>query len=163
MKKPILPSEIEISFHPSNFLWGWCVVFSMLVLSSVWYCLPCQWSVVLTAIYLLACLWSFSRQLATGWRLSVQSLRVDVYGEMTLVNTMGQVWKVNVLPDTVVHPWCMVLHVQFQSPLNVEEADVIHWHRWLLPCRLLILPDHAGKQSLSALRVWLRWGLKFET
>lgn len=163
MKKPILPSEIEIFFHPSNFLWGWSVVFSMLVLGTVWYCLPWPWSVTLTAIYLLACLWSYSQQLATGWRLSVQSLRVDVYGEMTLVNTLGQVWKVSVLPETVVHPWCMVLHIEFQSLLDAEEADVLSWHHWLLPRRLLILPDHTGKQSLSALRVWLRWGLKFST
>jgi hypothetical protein len=163
MKKPILPSEIEISFQPSTFLWGWCVVFSMLVLITLWYCLPWRWSATLTAIYLAACLWAYSQQVATGWWFSVQSLRVDVYGEMTLVNTRGQVWTVNILPDTVVHPWCMVLHVQLQPPSSAEEADMLIWHHWLLPRRLLILPDHAGKQSLSALRVWLRWGLKFAT
>lgn len=162
MKKPILPSEIEISFHPSHFLWGWYMVFSMLVLFSVWVCLPWMWSVALSVVYLLAGLWSYRQQVATGWRLSVRKLRVDVYGEMTLINYQGQCWRVNVSPNSVVHPWCMVLSLQYPpDDHSALIASLSSDDYRALPRRLLILPDHAPRASLSALRVWLKWGLKF--
>lgn len=162
MKKPILPSEIEISFHPSYFLWGWYIVFSMLVLFSLWVCLPWMWGVLLSLAYLLVSLWHYRQQVATSWRFSVQKLKVSVYGEMTLINRLGQCWRVNVLPDTVVHPWCMVLSLQYPPDDNSAWIELLGCDDyWVQPRRLLILPDHAPCASLGALRVWLKWGLKF--
>lgn len=159
MKKPILPSEIEIAFHRSHFLLGWCLFFSTAVLLSIWCCLPWPWSAGLIMGYLLACVWQYGQWLSTGWRYSVHSLNVDVYGQMHLMSRCGQLWPVSVLSDSVVHPWCIALHLRYHIQDDPASEGSVRWP-WLRPRYLLILPDHADRTSLRALRVWLRWGLR---
>lgn len=165
MKKPILPTEIVLRFHPSKFLWGWWLVFSMAVLLSLWVALPLLWAITATAIYLIACVWQWTQLVATRWKLSPQLLCVDVFGAMTVTNTLGQRWLVKVLPDSIVHHGLMVLHINYlelQPEVSEKEID-LSGHKiwqWLKPTRLLILFDHADTASQKALRVWLTWGLR---
>jgi hypothetical protein len=165
MKKPILPTEIVLRFHPSKFLWGWWGLFSMAVLSSVWLCLPVAWAIAVSALYGLACVWQWTQLIATRWRFSVQTLQVDVFGEMSVSDACGQRWQVLVLPDSVVHHGLMVLHIAYlPSQPSVAEphcqlpADKL-W-RLLRPRRLLILFDQADPAAQKAMRVWLNWGLR---
>ena len=167
MKKPILPSEIVIAFHPSLYLWGWLGFFSMLVVGALAYCLPgpvAMGAIVLYAMYLL---WQYTQLIATRRVQSIRTLRVDVFGQLSVVDGLGRHWLAEVLPDTVVHPYCLVIHLNYLDEVTadaqgVKESD--HHKaaslicRWLRPTRLLILPDHADAESLRALRVWLRWG-----
>lgn len=167
MKKPILPSEITLRFHPSKFLWGWWLVFSIAALFSLWLSLSPLWAFVGTLLYIAASLWQWTQLVGTQWRFSVQELKVDVFGHMTIINTIGQLWRVDVLPDSVVHHGYMVLHIAF-TELHTgasEEFNRAHdqkpflW-RWLKPTRLLILFDHADTGAQKALRVWLKLGLR---
>ena len=162
MKKAILSSEIGLRFRPSKFLWGWWVVFSILVLFSLVYSLPTLWAVLGLLAYTLWCAWQWTQLLATRWPWSVHALRVDVFGHMSLTNAKGQAWSFKLKPDTVVHPACMVLHLNGLELQENEagELDQAWFARWLFPKRLLILPDQADAQSLQALRVWLKWGLR---
>lgn len=164
MKKPILPSEITLRFHPSKFLWGWWLVFSIAVLFSLWLCLSSLWAFAGTLLYIAASFWQWMQLVASHLQYSVQELKVDVFGQMTIINKIGQLWRIEVLPDSVVHHGCMVLHIVYtELQTNVhEEADPqkpFLW-RWLKPTRLLILFDHADSRSQKALRVWLKWGLR---
>ncbi len=167
MKKPILPSEITLRFHPSKFLWGWWLVFSIAVLFSLWLCLSPLWAFAGTLLYIAASLWQWTQLVASHWRFSVQQLKVDVFGQMTIINTIGQSWRIEVLPDSVVHHGCMVLHIAYtelQTDVSEEINNAGHqkpflW-QWLKPARLLILFDHAAPSSQKALRVWLKWGLR---
>ncbi|MGP1718420.1 MAG: hypothetical protein ACTS9Y_14695 [Methylophilus sp.] len=165
MKKPILPTGIVLRFHPSKFLWGWWLVFSMAVLLSLCACLPLSWAMTWVIIYAIACVWQWTQLLATCWQFSPQSLQVDVYGQMTVTNAAGQRWVVHVLSDSVVHHRLMVLHIDYlelqhetaekEIPLSGRKM----W-QWLRPTRLLILSDHADTEAQKALRVWLTWGLR---
>ncbi|TXI47060.1 MAG: hypothetical protein E6Q52_01520 [Methylophilus sp.] len=137
----------------------------MLVVFSLLYCLPPTWAALGLLIYLLACLWQWMQLPATRWPWSVQSLRVDVFGQMTLTNTCGELWSFKLQPDSVVHPACLVLHVtevvQLQEAGALHVQDSLHFlTHWLQPKRLLILPDQADAQVLKSLRVWLKWGLR---
>ncbi|HSI45271.1 MAG TPA: hypothetical protein VK950_03785 [Methylophilus sp.] len=167
MKKPILPTEIELRFHPSKFLWGWWLVFSMAVLLCLWVSLPLLWAIIGTVIYMIACVWQWSQLVATSWKFSPQLLSVDVFGTMTVTNTSGQRWLIKVLPESVVHHACMVLHIEYlelqsdalEENSNIPRHYMLLW-RWLRPIRLLVLFDHADTASQKGLRVWLKWGLR---
>jgi hypothetical protein len=165
MKKPILPTEIVLRFHPSKFLWGWWLVFSMAVLLSLWVSLPVIWTIAGTVIYVVTCAWQWTQLVATRWKFSPQILHVDVFGEMTVTNISGQRWHIKVLPDSVVHHSLMVLHIDYlelQTEALDEEMTLSGdrlW-RWMRPTRLLILFDQADTASQKALRVWLSWGLR---
>ncbi|WP_228518738.1 hypothetical protein [Methylophilus sp. 13] len=152
MKKAILSTEIDLRLRPSYLLWGWWCLFSMLVMACLWWKLAFVWALSATAVYGLASGWHWTQLAATSWKHSIQRLRVDVYGQMTVVNRTGQVYQVSVLPDSVVHPWCLVLHMQLQL-LHEAAAEPI-----MRTQRMLLLPDQADRASLTALRVWLRWG-----
>lgn len=167
MKKPILPSEITLRFHSSKFLWGWWLVFSIAVSFSLWLSLPSIWALAGTLLYVTASFWHWTQLIATSWRFSVQALKVDVFGQMVITNAVGQRWRIGVLPDSVVHHGCMVLHI-FYTELQINASEEINsahhqkpllW-RWLKPTRLLILFDHADTTAQKALRVWLKWGLR---
>jgi hypothetical protein len=166
IKKPILPSEITLCFHPSKFLWGWWLVFSIAVLFSLWLCLPAIWALAGTLLYASASVLQWTQLVATDWRFSIRMFNVDVFGQMSVTNALGQKWRIEVLPDSVVHHACMVLHIAYKECLfdTAEETDratgekLFLW-RWLRPERLLILFDHADAESQKALRVWLKWGL----
>ncbi len=161
MKKNILSSEIVLRFHPSKFLWGWCLLFSIAVLFSLWLCLPVAWAAGLTLMYAMACGWQWTQWLATRWIFSVQALRVDVFGQMSIRNTLGQIWRIRVLPDSVVHYRCIVLHIAYLELQTAHGKEgVLPLWRWLRPTRLLVLPDHADADAQRALRVWLKWGLR---
>lgn len=80
-------------------------------------------------------------------------MRVDVYGQMTVVTRIGQLYQVSVFPDSVVHPWCLVLHLQLLPIYEETETESLPRTQ-----RMLLLPDQADSASLTALRVWLRWG-----
>ncbi|MGQ2965536.1 hypothetical protein [Methylophilus sp.] len=165
MKKPILPTEIVLRFHPSKFLWGWWWLFSMAVLSSVWLCLPVVWAIAASFIYVVASVWQWTQLVATRWRFSPQTLRVDVFGEMSVTDTSGQRWLIKVLPDSVVHHGLIVLHIDYlpSQPLvaeaQMQEAADQRW-RGLRPRRLLILFDQADAVAQKSMRVWLKWGLR---
>lgn len=164
MKKAILSSEIGLRLRPSKFLWGWWWLFSILVVFSLVDCLPPVWAALGVLAYLLACVWQWTQLPATRWPWSVQSLRVDVFGQMTLTDKRGQIWSLIVLPDTVVHPACIVLHISALA-LQADASTLVQtpstpMMRWLRPKRLLILSDQADTQALQALRVWLKWGLR---
>ncbi|HSH87363.1 MAG TPA: hypothetical protein VK958_08970 [Methylophilus sp.] len=164
MKKPILPSEITLRFHPSNFLWGWWLVFSTAVLFSLWLSLSPLWAFFSTLVYAAASFWQWTQLVATTSKFSVQKFSVDVFGQMTITNTLGQWWRIEVLPDSVVHHRCMVLHLAYaelQSEVSEEKYSTQLQDLWRLlrPTRLLILFDHADPNSQKALRVWLKWGL----
>lgn len=164
MKKNILSSEIYLNFKPSNFLWWWMVLFSTVVIFCVWYCCFWAWALFATLIYALACVFCYLQFVGTTYPRSIRTLRVDVYGAMTLTNVAGRVFKVEVLPDSVVHSYCIVLHVT-QSDTKITKR--ILWsqfmHALLNTDRILILPDHAQKDMLRKLRVWLKWGAKVST
>lgn len=167
MKKPILPSEITLRFHPSKFLWGWWLVFSIAVLFSLWLSLSPRWAFGGTFFYATACFWQWTQLVATHWRFSVQQLSVDVFGQMIVMNALGQLWRIEVLPDSVVHHGCMVLHIAY-TELKTDASEQMNnaYHQkpflwqWLRPKRLLILFDQADAISQKALRVWLKWGLR---
>lgn len=165
MKKAILPSEIDLHFKTSYLLWGWCGLFSILIVVCVSHFLPTAFAVVGLCIYSLACFWQWMQLPGTRWAWSAQSLRVDVYGQMTLTNTQGQTWSFSVRGDSVVHPACIVLHlgdvaltVDGDQAHDVERLPFLS--RFWMPKRLLILPDQTDAQTLKALRVWLKWGLQ---
>ncbi len=165
MKKAILPSEIDLHFKTSYLLWGWCGLFSILILVCVSRFLPTVFAVAALLMYGLACFWQWLQLPATRWSWSAQSLRVDVYGRMTLTNTFGQTWSFSVRGDSVVHPACIVLHlgnlaltVEGNQTHDTEPLPFLS--RFCMPKRLLILPDQADAQTLKALRVWLKWGLQ---
>lgn len=167
MKKPILPTEIVLRFHPSRFLWGWWLLFSMAVLLCLWVYVPPLWAIAGSIVYLIASLWQWTQLVATNWHFSPQRLNIDVFGQMTVTNTLSHVWRIKVLPDSVVHHACIVLHIDYlelQSDASEENSQMpehytLLW-RWLRPTRLLILSDHAEPASQKALRVWLKWGLR---
>lgn len=164
MKKAILSSEIGLRLRPSKFLWGWGWLFSMLVVLSLVYSLPLLWAALAVLVYMLVCVWQWTQLPATRWPWSVQSIRVDVFGQMTLTDKRGQIWSLIVLPDTVVHPACIVLHISALA-LQADSSTLVQtpstpMMRWLRPKRLLILSDQADTQALQALRVWLKWGLR---
>jgi hypothetical protein len=164
MKKAILSSEIGLRLRPSKFLWGWGWLFSMLVVFSLVYSLPLRWAALAVLAYILVCVWQWTQLPATRWPWSVQSLRVDVFGQMTLTDKRGHTWSFAVLPDSVVHPACIVLHLTALVPeedeLSLVKTPSALMTRWFRPKRLLILPDQADTQALQALRVWLKWGLR---
>lgn len=169
MKKPILPTEIALRFHPSKFLWGWWLLFSIAVLFSLWLCLSPIWALAGTLLYAAASLWQWTQLVGTHWPFSVQMLAVDVFGQMTLTNRSGQRWNIEVLPDSIVYPGCMVLHITYQElqpdPDTDDNSDAtIEQLLWkcLRPTRLLILFDHTDAASQKALRVWLKWGNHLE-
>jgi len=167
MKKAILSTEIGLRLRPSKFLWGWWWLFSILVMFSLLYSLPWRWAALAVLGYLLACVWQWTQLPATRWPWSVQSIRVDVFGQMTLTDKRGQTWSLIVLPDTVVHPACIVLHISALA-LQADDSAFVHKlstpiMRWLRPKRLLIVSDQADTQALQALRVWLKWGLREES
>ncbi|MDP8568408.1 protein YgfX [Methylophilus aquaticus] len=170
MKKPILPTEILIALHPSLYLWGWLGFFSMLVVGVLAYCLP--WPIAFAAILLYAIylLWQYTQLVATRHEHSIRTLRVDVYGQLSVVDGLGRRWFAEVLPDTVVHRYGLLIHLHYLDEATADEQGVKEsadrktnslMSRWLRPTRLLILPDHADAESLRALRVWLRWGLHY--
>lgn len=163
MKKAILSSEIGLRFRPSHFLWGWWCLFSILIIASLVYSLTPVWAFFVLLAYLLASLWQWTQLLATRCPWSVHQLRVDVFGQMTLIDARGMAWAFKVKPNTVVHPLCLVLHLTELQPLNNDmtfQANQACYQRWLQPRRLLILPDQADTHALQALRVWLKWGLR---
>lgn len=166
MKKPILPSEITLRFHPSQFLWGWWLVFSIAVLFSLWLSLSPLWACVGTLLYVGAGFWEWTQLVATQWRCSVHELKVDVFGQMAIIDTMGRLWRIEILPESVVHHGCMVLHIAYKELQKeaYDEADArlkdSFLSKYLRPTRLLILFDHADTSSQKALRVWLKWGLR---
>lgn len=168
MKKPILPTEIVLRFHPSKFLWGWWLVFSIFVLLCVWTYLSLLWAIGMSLVYVGASLWQWTQLIATKWDFSPQVLNVDVFGQMTLVNTSGQKWLIKVLPDSVVHHGCIVLHIEYlelqsdqfaDSSQLVPDKQMILW-RCLRPTRILVLFDNADAALQKTLRVWLKWGLR---
>ena len=111
-------------------------------------------------MYAIACGWQWTQWLATRWRFSVQVLRVDVFGQMFITNALGQRWLIQVLPDSVVHYGCIVLHIAYLELQTGSGDDRMPWiWRYLRPTRLLILLDHADADAQRALRVWLKWGL----
>lgn len=167
MKKPILPTEIVLRFHPSKFLWGWWLVFSMAVLLCLWVCLPPWWALIGSLLYVITCCWQWTQLVATHWPFSPQALHVDVFGQMTVTNMLGQVWRIKVLADSVVHHGCIVLHIDYlelQSEASEGNGHApdnpgVLW-QCLRPRRLLVLFDHTDNASKKALRVWLKWGLR---
>lgn len=170
MKKPILPTEIVIAFHPSLYLWGWLGFFSMLVVGVLAYCLP--WPIAFAAmlLYAIYLLWQYTQLVATRREQSIRTLRVDVFGQLSVVDGLGRRWVAQVLPDTVVHGYGLVIHLHYLDEATADAHGVNQSDdhkasslicRWLRPTRLLILPDHADAESLRALRVWLRWGLGY--
>lgn len=135
----------------------------MAVLSTVWLCLPVAWAIAVSALYGLACVWQWMQLVATRWRFSVQTLQVDVFGQMSVSDASGQRWHILVLPDSVVHHGLMVLHIAYlpSPPVNAEAQSQVSADKlwWLLrPRRLLILFDQAEPVSQKAMRVWLNWG-----
>ncbi len=170
MKKPILPTEIVIAFHPSLYLWGWLGFFSMLVVGVLAYCL--LWPIAIGAmlLYAIYLLWQYTQLIATRRVQSIRTLRVDVFGQLSVVDGLGRRWDAEVLPDTVVHRYGLVIHLNYLDEETADAQEVKEsddrkasrlMSRWLRPTRLLILPDHADAESLRALRVWLRWGLHY--
>lgn len=136
----------------------------MLVVFSLVYSLPFVWAALGVLAYMLACLWQWTQLPAMHWAWSVQALRVDVFGQMTLSDKQGRIWSFKLRPDTVVHSACMVLHL---ADLDREEVDMTTHPvtltfiaRWFQPKRLLILADQGDAQALQSLRVWLKWGLR---
>jgi hypothetical protein len=163
MKKPILPTEIVLRFHPSKFLWGWWLLFSMAVLLSLWVSLPLLWAITGTVSYVAACLWQWTQLVATRWRWSIQTLKTDVFGQMFVVNTLGQQSPIKVLSDSVVHHHCIVLHISYLESMAGEGMPCQnHIIGWMQPTWLLILPDHTDRNSHRELRVWLTWGEQFD-
>ena len=159
MKKLILPTEIEIHFHPSHFLWGCLAVFSILLLGSVAYSCSPAVAIGIIGLYGLLLAWQCLRLPAMGFAGSIQRLRVDVYGDMTVTLGDGQQWLVAVGDDSLVHPCCISLRLHYRQPLGELSAGRLsQWASWRRPRWLLLLPDHAGEDQLHALRVWLRWG-----
>lgn len=139
----------------------------MAVLASLWLSLPTQWAALGTFLYGLACLWQWTQLVATRWKYSIQALRVDVYGRMSVTNRQGQRWIIQLLPDSVVHHACLSLHIAYLELLTETTGEVpVRADRWpwvwpwLKPQRLLILPDQADEISQQALHVWLKWGLR---
>jgi hypothetical protein len=153
MKKAILSSEIDLRLRPSTLLWGWWWLFSMLMMISLWWTLPFAWAAAGMGIYCIASGWQWTQLTATSWKKSIQTLRVDVYGQMTVTNQAGQAYQASVLPDSIVHPWCLILHLQLLSVAEDSAVESSPYHQ-----RILLLPDQADSGTLSALRVWLRWG-----
>lgn len=159
IKKPILASEIALRFHPSTFLWGWWVIFSIMVMTALTMTLSAGWAVAVAMGYLLACLWHATQLVAMPWGWSVHHLRIDVFGQAAIMNRHGQWWRIHILPDSVVHARCLVLHIAYLEPLE-DAGAVVPLLPWLTSSRLLILFDQAESSSQQALRVWLKWGLR---
>lgn len=170
MKKPILPTEIVIAFHPSLYLWGWLGFFSILVVGALAYCLPWPIAIGAMMLYAIYLLWQYTQLIATRRMQSIRTLRVDVFGQLSVMDGLGRRWVAEVLSDTVVHRYGLVIHLHYLDEVTADAQDVKVSDdskvpsvicRWLRPTRLLILPDHANAESLRALRVWLRWGLRY--
>lgn len=177
MKKAILPAEIEIVLRPSRWVWGWLIVFSILCLGCICMCLPAWLAVCMTVVYLALLLeailrlphgqtWRLSGAYHSGWlarclrnrnALCVASIRVDVYGQMWFTMYDGQCWQVDVMGDSVVSVWGMVLCVRLiqLAPLLAEEDTPIPLPKTM---RVLILPDMLPASQWRSLSVWLRWG-----
>lgn len=155
MKKAILTSEIDLRFRPSIFLWGWLGLFSILVCFSLWYCLPVRWAVPASMGYAALLFWQCRTLPAMRAMSSVQTLHVDVYGQMTVSTRDGRQWLCEVLPASVVQPAYLILHLQ--SQLN-HEADMGQALPGCPASHLLVMFDQAEASQLKALRVWLRWG-----
>lgn len=153
MKKTILPVEIEISLHPSKFLWGWLLGFSILCLACVWLCLPPWWAILITGVYLLSGYGQYQRLPATAGHYSPQQLRVDVYGDMTLRNRAGQCWQIEVLTDSVLRGRWLVLHIRY---LNMPESpETLPTNQ--LPVYLPLFFDQMHADAFRRLNVFLRW------
>lgn len=153
MKKTILPAEIEITLHPSKSLWGWLLVFSILCMACVWFCLPACWAVFITSVYLLSGYWQYQQLPATGGPYSPQQLRVDVYGDITLSNRAGQIWQIEVLTDSVVYGRWLVLHVRYL--MLPESPEILPTRR--LPTFLPLLADQMDADAFRRLKVFLLW------
>lgn len=153
MKKAILTTEIDLRLRPSKILWGWWAVFSILVLASLAYSLPVAWACCLAAFYSLASIMQWTQLVATGYQKSIQAMQVDVFGRMQATDRAGQHYAIQVLAGTVLHPWCLVLHVRC-TPLSSANLPMTTRER-----RWLILPDQADPLLLADFRRWCRWGL----
>lgn len=153
MKKAILSSEIDLRLQPSYLLWGWWCLFSMLVVACLWWKLPFGWAVSGTGLYCIVSSWQWTQLVATPWKHSIQTIRVDVFGHMTITNRSDQVYQATVLADSVVHPWCLVLHLHLDAMDEDSSTESCARNQ-----RILLLPDQVEKGQLTAFRVWLRWG-----
>jgi hypothetical protein len=153
MKKAILSSEIDLRLQPSYFLWGWWCLFSMLVMACLCWKLPFGWALCGIGLYCVVSGWQWTQLVATSWKQSIQTMRVDVFGHMTITNRAGQRYEASVLADSVVHPWCLVLHLHLRAMDEDSPTEACVRNQ-----RILLLPDQVNKRHLKAFRVWLRWG-----
>ncbi len=164
MKKAILPAEITLALQASQLLLGWLLLISTLAVVCVLWSLSL---VMALPLCLLLVAWA-SRQvrkhallcLPSSWR----GLRVDMYGRMFVQDNRQQWHAVEILPQSVVHPYLMILH------FKPSERDGLkhHFFKRILISLLgenvmVILPGQAEAEDLRRLRVWLRWRLRFKS
>lgn len=163
MKKPILAQALKIKLIHSKLLWGWLLLFSILVMFAISVSLNLTSGLCLAIVYALAALRWCQQHLGQS---RIQQIQVNVLGELFLTNTLNQTLQVKVLAGSVVHPWLMIVH--FEPLLPNQASSATPWWggcwRWLRVSMwqtntLLILPDQATEADLSAFRRWLRWGL----
>lgn len=164
MKKPILANAIEISLYPSWILWGWLVLFSILVLVAIWISLTWGWALSLTMLYAMyVCVWSIRTVGACG----IRQLTVTIYGDVLITDKTNRQWRVTIKASSVVQGWLMVLHFEDVQLVPLDDTTLTPhtkqaWQTRLRPHALLILPDQASAAALSDLRRWLKWGVTFK-
>ncbi len=161
MKKAILPVEQVIGLSTSSFLWGWWLFFSMLNMACACYAMTWPWAAAYVVFYAAMSCWHYTQLAGVAWPDSVHVLRLDVYGQLWLHQYNAVIRPASVLPDSVVYPQLLCLHLRLLPDEGTEQSvqtSTNQLHPTTVTRWLLILPDMLSKEDLRALRVWLRWG-----
>lgn len=164
MKKAILPAEITLALQASQLLLGWLLLISTLAVVCVLWSLSLVMALPLCALSVAWANWQVRKHALLSLPSSWRGLRVDVYGRMFVQDNRQQWHAVEILPESVVHPYLMILH------FKPSEGDGLKHHffkRVLIRISganvMVILLDQASAESRRQLRVWLRWGLSFKS
>lgn len=105
--------------------------------------------VALVLLVLLLGIYRLLRDALLALPHSCQRLVLNSKDEIVLVQKSGKNFLCQVLPDSVVFPHLTVLRLKLNG------------HFW--PCSLILLADSADADEFRRWRVWLRWGIKWES
>jgi hypothetical protein len=122
----------------------WLVFINILALLAIWQMqLPLQMKLLLLLLLLIYLIWLVCRHLLALGRHAIKEVRVTGDGIWQLTMGNGDRLQAQLLPDSFVKPWLMVLN--FKTALSI--TPVRH---------LVLLADSLEKSQARNLRIYLR-------
>lgn len=105
--------------------------------------------IALILLVLLLSVYKLLRDVLLALPNSFQQLSINNKNEVILTQKNGKCFTCKVLPDSVVFPYVTILRLKL---------DDCFW-----PRSLILLEDHLNADELRHWRVWLKWGISWQS